>query len=110
VDPVPALAWLHTYRREWLRPDLIAAGTLWALVVPQSIAYSKIAGLPPEAGLFAALVAVAGANILNGMSEGSVTGGGAIQSAANRAGVERDKERGRSIAPASRATSWLLTA
>lgn len=61
---LPALAWLHTYRREWLRSDVIAAATLWALVVPQSIAYSQIAGLPPEAGLFATFAGLLGYGLL----------------------------------------------
>jgi MFS superfamily sulfate permease-like transporter len=50
---IPALEWLPRYDRSWLRADVIAAFTLWALVVPQAIAYAGIAGLPPEAGLFA---------------------------------------------------------
>jgi len=51
----PALVWLPRYRREWLRTDLLAALTGWALVVPQGIAYAQIAGLPPQAGLFATM-------------------------------------------------------
>jgi SulP family sulfate permease len=52
---VPAVEWLRRYRRAWLRGDVVAALTTWALVVPQAIAYGQIAGLPPQAGLFAAL-------------------------------------------------------
>jgi MFS superfamily sulfate permease-like transporter len=51
---VPALDWLGHYRRTWLRGDVVAALTTWALVVPQAIAYAQIAQLPPQAGLFAA--------------------------------------------------------
>jgi SulP family sulfate permease len=51
---VPALDWLGHYRRAWLRGDVVAALTTWALVVPQAIAYAQIAQLPPQAGLFAA--------------------------------------------------------
>jgi SulP family sulfate permease len=51
---VPALDWLTHYRRAWLRGDVVAALTTWALVVPQAIAYAQIADLPPQAGLFAA--------------------------------------------------------
>ena len=51
---VPALDWLGHYRRAWLRGDVAAALTTWALVVPQAIAYAQIAQLPPQAGLFAA--------------------------------------------------------
>jgi hypothetical protein len=35
---VPAVDWLAHYRREWLRGDVVAALTTWALVVPQAIA------------------------------------------------------------------------
>ncbi len=51
---VPALDWLPRYDRAWLRTDVIAAVTVWAVVVPQAIAYAGIAGLEPGAGLFAA--------------------------------------------------------
>jgi hypothetical protein len=47
---LPALDWLGHYRRDWLRGDLVAALTTWALVVPQAIAYAQIAQLPPQAG------------------------------------------------------------
>ncbi|MCI0686442.1 MAG: sulfate permease [Sporichthyaceae bacterium] len=55
---LPAAGWLTGYRRSWLRGDLIAALTVWALVVPQAIAYANIAGLPPQSGLFATFAAL----------------------------------------------------
>jgi hypothetical protein len=36
---IPLLGWLPHYQRAWLRPDIIAGLTIWALVVPQGIAY-----------------------------------------------------------------------
>jgi MFS superfamily sulfate permease-like transporter len=54
------LGWLRMYDRAWRRPDLIAALTVWALVVPQTIAYAGIAGLPPQAGLFATFAGLIG--------------------------------------------------
>jgi SulP family sulfate permease len=51
---VPAVGWLRRYDRGWLRADIIAAVTVWAVVVPQAIAYAGIAGLEPGSGLFAA--------------------------------------------------------
>jgi SulP family sulfate permease len=42
----PILDWLPHYQREWLRFDIIAALSVWALLVPQGIAYSSIAGVP----------------------------------------------------------------
>lgn len=57
VEPpsLPIRHWLPQYERRWLRPDLVAAAAVWAVLVPEGIAYASLAGLPPEAGLFAAL-------------------------------------------------------
>jgi len=51
-------AWLRSYERAWLRPDVIAGVVIWSVVTPQAVAYAQIAGLPPEAGLMAAPVAM----------------------------------------------------
>ena len=51
---VPILGWLPSYDRSWLRPDLIAGVTVAALVVPKSLGYASIAGVPIEYGLYAA--------------------------------------------------------
>ena len=45
---------VRPYRREWLRPDLIAALTVWAVLVPEALAYATIAGVSPIVGLYAA--------------------------------------------------------
>ena len=52
------LDWLPKYQSEWLRLDIIAALTLWALLVPEAMAYAGIAGMPPETGLYAAPLAL----------------------------------------------------
>ena len=52
---LPVRTWLPGYRRPWLRPDLIAAAAVWAVLVPEGMAYASLAGMPPETGLFAAL-------------------------------------------------------
>src|SRR5260370_9224141 len=51
---LPILSWLPSYQRSWLRFDLIAGATVWAVIVPEAVAYSQLAGVPPRAGLFAA--------------------------------------------------------
>ncbi len=51
---LPIVGWLPGYERSWLRPDLLAGVSTWALVVPQAVAYGAIAGLSPQAGLAAA--------------------------------------------------------
>ncbi len=55
LGPVAALQWLPDYKREWLRPDLIAGLTLAAYLLPAGIGDASLAGLPPEAGLYACL-------------------------------------------------------
>lgn len=47
---------LRDYRRGWLAGDIAAALTVWAILVPESVAYSGIAGVPPEVGLYVATV------------------------------------------------------
>ncbi len=56
----PIIEWLPHYQPEWLRFDIIAALSVWALLVPQSIAYGSIAGVPLQYGLYAALGALIG--------------------------------------------------
>jgi sulfate permease, SulP family len=67
------LEWLPHYRSEWLRFDVLAALSVWALLVPQGIAYSSIAGVPAEYGLYAALGSLVG-YALFGSSGQLVTG------------------------------------
>jgi len=52
---VPALAWLRTYDRSWLRTDVAAGITLAAYLLPSAIGDASLAGLPPEAGLYSIL-------------------------------------------------------
>ena len=51
---LPILSWPPSYQRSWLRFDLIAGLTVWAVVVPEAVAYAQLAGVPAQAGLFAA--------------------------------------------------------
>jgi high affinity sulfate transporter 1 len=50
---------LFSYRKAWLRPDLIAGLTAAAVVIPKAMAYATIAGLPVQVGLYTALVPMA---------------------------------------------------
>ena len=52
---VPGLARLRGYQRSWLRGDVVAGITVAAYLVPQVMAYAEVAGLPPVAGLWAAI-------------------------------------------------------
>ena len=38
---VPILSWLPSYQRSWLRFDLIAGLTVWAVIVPEAVAYAQ---------------------------------------------------------------------
>jgi len=53
---IPALSWLKSYQKEWLRFDLVAGLTTAAVVIPKAMAYAAIAGLPLEVGLYTALI------------------------------------------------------
>jgi sulfate permease, SulP family len=52
----PALEQARSYRRAWLGHDVLTAVTILAVIVPQALAYGELAGLPPVAGLYAALL------------------------------------------------------
>jgi sulfate permease, SulP family len=47
---------LSGYQKHWFRFDAVAGLTTAAVVIPQSMAYASIAGLPVQAGLYVALV------------------------------------------------------
>jgi sulfate permease, SulP family len=55
LDKVPIAAWLPRYEWGWLRLDLLGGLTAATVIIPQAMAYSTIAGLPVEAGLYTAL-------------------------------------------------------
>ncbi|MGE5816166.1 MAG: SulP family inorganic anion transporter [Acidobacteriota bacterium] len=52
---VPAVEWLPRYDGAQLRPDLVAGLTLAAYLLPAGIGDASLAGLPPQAGLYACL-------------------------------------------------------
>jgi len=49
---LPVLGWLPGYRRAWLLPDLLAGLAVWAVMVPEGMAYAGIVGVPPIMGLY----------------------------------------------------------
>jgi len=57
---VPGIRAARSYRRAWLRPDLVAGVVLAAILVPQGMAYAQLAGLPPVTGLYTTIACLLG--------------------------------------------------
>lgn len=55
---LPILSWGRTYNKATLTSDLVAALIVTIMLIPQSLAYALLAGLPPEAGLYASIVPI----------------------------------------------------
>lgn len=51
----PILKWAPRYTKAALTDDLLAAAIVAIMLIPQSLAYAMIAGLPPQAGLYASI-------------------------------------------------------
>ena len=55
---LPILDWGRTYSKSALSNDMIAALIVTIMLIPQSLAYALLAGLPPEAGLYASIAPI----------------------------------------------------
>ena len=55
---LPVLDWGRRYDREKLTGDLIAAVIVTVMLIPQSLAYAMLAGLPPEVGIYASIAPI----------------------------------------------------
>ena len=55
---LPILDWGRRYDRRALSSDLIAAVIVTIMLIPQSLAYALLAGLPPEAGIYASIAPI----------------------------------------------------
>jgi len=53
---LPILDWGRRYNRQTLASDLVAAMIVTIMLIPQSLAYALLAGLPPEVGLYASVL------------------------------------------------------
>ena len=51
---LPILVWLPQYQRSWLKSDVVAGLSVWALMVPTSLGYATLSGVPVQNGLYAA--------------------------------------------------------
>jgi MFS superfamily sulfate permease-like transporter len=64
---IPGLRLARTYQRSWLPPDTLAAVTVWALLVPQALAYAQLAEVDAVVGLYASMGAAVGYVLLGGV-------------------------------------------
>ncbi|MGB1157042.1 MAG: SulP family inorganic anion transporter, partial [Alphaproteobacteria bacterium] len=55
---IPLLGWAKTYSLSTLSSDMVAALIVTIMLIPQSLAYAMLAGLPPEAGIYASIVPI----------------------------------------------------
>jgi len=56
---LPMSAWLSTYKwKSYLQTDVLAGLTVGVMIIPQSMSYAKLAGLPVEFGLYSSLVPI----------------------------------------------------
>jgi sulfate permease, SulP family len=53
---LPPLQWLRGYGRADFASDAVAAVIVTVMLIPQSLAYALLAGLPPEMGLYASIL------------------------------------------------------
>mgnify|MGYP006082868749 FL=1 len=56
LKQLPALIWLKTYNKSTLHADAMAALIVTIMLIPQSLAYAMLAGLPPATGLYASIL------------------------------------------------------
>ena len=53
---LPILEWIKTYNQSKLSDDAVAAVIVTIMLIPQSLAYAMLVGLPPEVGLYASIL------------------------------------------------------
>jgi len=90
---VPAADWLRRYRGGELSADLVAAVIVTIMLIPQSLAYAMLAGLPPQVGLYASILPLI-AYAVFGSSRALAVGPVAVVSLLTAAAVSRIAEPG----------------
>ncbi|HVM58509.1 MAG TPA: SulP family inorganic anion transporter [Gaiellaceae bacterium] len=83
---VSVLDGIRPYRREWLSKDVVAGVTLAALAIPETMGYTKIAGMPVITGLYTILFPIAAFALL-GSSKHLVVGADSATAAIMYAGI-----------------------
>ncbi|KAH8646482.1 sulfate permease [Tricladium varicosporioides] len=59
LDKLPIIQWLPHYHPSWLLNDFIAGLTIGVMLIPQGLAYAKIATIPIENGLYSSWIPAA---------------------------------------------------
>lgn len=90
---LPILDWGRTYGGDTLTSDLLAAVIVTIMLVPQSLAYAMLAGLPPEVGLYASILPLV-AYALFGTSRTLAVGPVAVVSLMTAVAVGKIAEQG----------------
>jgi sulfate permease, SulP family len=70
---VPAATWVRGYDRAWLSKDLLGGLAAGAVVIPQAMAYARIADLPVQVGLYTCMVPMVAYVVLGGSRTLSVS-------------------------------------
>ncbi|MGR3626554.1 MAG: SulP family inorganic anion transporter, partial [Limimaricola sp.] len=55
---LPILDWGRRYDRSAFTGDMVAAVIVTIMLIPQSLAYALLAGMPPEAGIYASIAPI----------------------------------------------------
>ena len=90
---IPAAAWLKHYRGRDFSADLMAAVIVTIMLIPQSLAYAMLAGLPAEVGLYASILPLV-AYAIFGSSRALAVGPVAVVSLMTAAAASRVAEPG----------------
>ncbi|GAB4520296.1 MAG: solute carrier family 26 protein [Amphiplicatus sp.] len=90
---LPFVDWARSYDRATLASDLLAAAIVTVMLIPQSLAYALLAGLPPQVGLYASMAPLV-AYALFGTSRALAVGPVAVISLMTAAAIGRVAEPG----------------
>ena len=65
-DLLPILSWLPKYDRTWLKADMVAGATIWAVLVPLAMACAVLVGVDPVYGLYTLPMGLLGYAVFGG--------------------------------------------
>ncbi|MBI2803317.1 MAG: sulfate permease [Gammaproteobacteria bacterium] len=105
---LPIIEWLPSYTKTNALNDLVAAAIVTIMLVPQSLAYAMLAGLPPHIGLYASILPLV-AYALFGTSRTLAVGPVAVVSLMTAAAIGRVAAQGTSAYLTAAATLALLS-